>query len=94
VIEVSENALDAHTRTVTSPDRGQTAANCPAGTSDDRKVRVCHATGSSTNPFVVIEVSENALRHTAHGDKVLTAGQTAANCPAARRRRRSARPAP
>ncbi|HEV8636948.1 MAG TPA: hypothetical protein VG370_22235, partial [Chloroflexota bacterium] len=35
------------------------------------KVTVCHATGSSTNPFVLIRVSKNAAgAHARHGDRV------------------------
>jgi hypothetical protein len=45
---------------------------------DGRKASVCHATGSSTNPFVLITVSENALRaHLAHGDAL---GDSSTDC--------------
>jgi ABC-type sugar transport system substrate-binding protein len=35
----------------------------------DKKVTICHHTGSEQNPFVTITVSRNALpAHLAHGD--------------------------
>jgi ABC-type sugar transport system substrate-binding protein len=35
----------------------------------DKKVTICHHTGSQKNPFVTITVSRNALpAHLAHGD--------------------------
>jgi Ca2+-binding RTX toxin-like protein len=43
------------------------------------KVTLCHATGSATNPYVEITVSENAAAaHQRHGDFVLPEG---AECP-------------
>jgi hypothetical protein len=43
---------------------------------DDGKTTICHATGSSTNPYVLITVSDNALpahkRHQ-HGEDIIPA---------------------
>lgn len=49
------------------------------------KVYICHATGSATNPFVLIHVSTNALpAHTAHQDgRDVVLGATAGACPTA-----------
>lgn len=50
-------------------------AVAPAGP----KTAICHRTGSEENPFVVITVSNNALRgHKAHGDTLVAPGGT---CP-------------
>lgn len=70
------------------------AAGCPTGTTppptttpppgpDGKKVTICHATGSTTNPYVVITVDESALpAHRDHqeGEDIIPA--PAAGCPA------------
>src|SRR6476469_4192419 len=37
----------------------------------ERKVAICHRTGSKSNPFVYLEVAESAVpAHRAHGDTI------------------------
>ena len=43
-------------------------------TSSDRKVTLCHKTGSKSNPWVKISVSKNAVKaHMNHGDIAVSA---------------------
>jgi hypothetical protein len=52
------------------------------GTNDDKKVTICHATGSESNPYVQITVSENSLNgngHALHAGDLIPA--PAAGCP-------------
>ncbi len=43
-------------------------------TSSDRKVTLCHKTGSKSNPWVKISVSKNAVKaHVNHGDVAVSA---------------------
>jgi hypothetical protein len=50
---------------------------------EERKVYICHSTGSSTNPYVLIHVSVNALpAHTRHHDgKDIVLGSSPGSCP-------------
>ena len=49
---------------------------------DNDKVTLCHRTGSESNPFVIITVSDNALpAHLAHGDTVLGTGGSCGSTP-------------
>ena len=49
--------------------------SCDEGGEKPKKITICHATGSESNPFVVITVSENAWpAHQAHGDTMLKDG--------------------
>ena len=48
---------------------GQQATNTRDANDADKKVGICHATGSATNPFVFVEVSNNAVKaHEHHHD--------------------------
>jgi hypothetical protein len=76
VITISENAWPAHQQhgdihpvpAGGCPTGGQPGAGGGGG-SDHAKITICHRTGSETNPFVVITISENAWpAHQQHGD--------------------------
>lgn len=50
---------------------GSSSSGPAAATQYDRKVTICHRTGSQKNPFVTIRVSRNALpAHLRHGDRL------------------------
>lgn len=58
------------------------AISSAASAAPAEKVTICHATGSETNPYVTITVSENALKgHDKHGDDIIPAPAT--GCPGA-----------
>ena len=81
-ITISANALAAHQRHQDGRDIYPVpAGGCPGGSSpssggggggqdnEHGKVTICHATGSETNPYVLITVDEHALKaHMAHQD--------------------------
>jgi hypothetical protein len=78
-ITVSANAVPAHEQHQDGRDMiPAPAGGCPGDSSggggngngnENGKVTLCHATGSETNPYVVITISENALpAHLAHQD--------------------------
>jgi hypothetical protein len=79
-ITISANALAAHQRHQDGRDLNPVpAGGCPGGTSQSggnggngnghEKVTICHATGSETNPYVLITVDAHALKaHTSHQD--------------------------
>jgi LPXTG-motif cell wall-anchored protein len=53
----------------------------PSKPSKPSKVNICHATGSTTNPYVFINVSTNAIKgHSGHSGDVIGAASAAA-CP-------------
>ena len=83
-ITISANALAAHQRHQDGRDLYPVpAGGCPGGSSpsgggggggggqgnEHGKVTICHATGSETNPYVLITVDEHALKaHMSHQD--------------------------
>jgi hypothetical protein len=90
-ITTSNNALPAHSRHQDGRDIiPAPAGGCPgAGTSEEHpsggesgKTTICHATGSATNPFVIITISNNALSaHQAHQDGRDIIPAPAGGCP-------------
>ncbi|MGX9902141.1 hypothetical protein ACW0JT_24095 [Arthrobacter sp. SA17] len=94
-ITIDANAVSAHEDHQWGEDIiPAPAGGCPSGTTpppgpetpppaDGKKVTICHATGSSTNPFVIITIDESALpAHRDHqeGEDIIPA--PAAGCPA------------
>jgi hypothetical protein len=83
-ITISNNAVAAHRRHQDGRDIIPANGDCPAGTARTQaksksesgsshakagKTTICHATGSATNPFVTITISDNALdAHRRHQD--------------------------
>jgi hypothetical protein len=75
-ITISNNALPAHQRHQDGRDIIPASGGCPQGGTQENapgeqqgKTTICHATGSATNPFVIITISNSALpAHTAHQD--------------------------
>jgi hypothetical protein len=80
-ITISANAVPAHDRHQDGRDIiPAPAGGCPGGSSqtgdggqgnenEHGKVTLCHATGSETNPYVIITISKNALdAHLRHQD--------------------------
>ena len=70
----------------TSSKKRTLTANNNSPSANQYKRFVCHRTGSSKNPWVLIEVSENAVpAHQAHGDIIFPPGttgqQASAACP-------------
>ena len=90
-ITTSNNALPAHGRHQDGRDIiPAPAGGCPgAGTGQQQppggeagKTTICHATGSATNPFVIITISDNALpAHQAHQDGRDIIPAPAGGCP-------------
>ncbi|HEY5981933.1 MAG TPA: hypothetical protein VIU38_00545 [Anaerolineales bacterium] len=87
-ITVSVNGLNGHGThegdLIPVPDGGCPTSPLPVGTgtvqSNDAKITICHATGSSKNPYVLITVSVNGLNgHNQHPGDIIPA--PAAGCP-------------
>src|SRR5690348_8028903 len=60
----------AHHDSTTDQNKDQSKPeSAPKPSEPEAKVYICHATGSSTNPYVLIHVSSHALpAHTSHQD--------------------------
>jgi hypothetical protein len=92
-ITISNNALPAHRRHQDGRDIiPAPAGGCPgAGVGgpqppqgEEGKTTICHATGSATNPFVLITISNSAIpAHQAHQDGRDIIPAPAGGCPAA-----------
>ena len=83
-ITVSNNALPAHRAHQNGEDISPAPGGvCPGGSENgggpdnqNGKVTICHATGSETNPYVVITISENAVeahRNHQNGEDIIPA---------------------
>jgi len=73
----------AKTQTTTTTSTATTTTTGSEQGKEHGKVYICHATGSATNPYVLIRVSVNALpAHTRHQDgRDIVLGDTPGPCP-------------
>jgi hypothetical protein len=70
----------AITATVTGTPSGTTTPTATVSANQDAKITICHATGSTKNPYVMITVSVNGLNgHDKHPDDIIPA--PAGGCP-------------
>ena len=76
----SETPTPAITATVTATPSGTTTPAATVSANQDGKITICHATGSSKNPYVMITVSVNGLNgHGKHTGDIIPA--PAGGCP-------------
>ena len=69
------------------PGQGATSGTTATGstsTTEDKKVTLCHKTGSKSHPWAKIRVSKNAVKqHMRHGDMALSGNGECPKAPAA-----------